>query len=262
MQSVPPAVAGGSSPRITRPLPQAVLTSLSTATWYNTLARIISKVTEVLLSRLRPPKLSCTSITRIVLAAMLVFALLSGVAPFNSLSSPAQQTCTMSCCAGKPPHLAGSCGAAFSGEHNSEPHGDSTDHAHMGGMQMPVASAEIIEASSSHCGTAAHSSAEKSSEKKSSEKKSSGENSSRRAPQSQSSITAHALTTPCSAECAAAAAPVFTQFKKGRDAAGLPQDNRPLARAHISIAEHISSLQPLAAAQGRQSRPRPPPLFL
>lgn len=45
---------------------------------------------------------------RIVLATMLVLALISGIAPFNASSSQSN-LCTMACCAGKPPHEAGSC---------------------------------------------------------------------------------------------------------------------------------------------------------
>lgn len=44
---------------------------------------------------------------RIVVAVVLVLALLSGIAPFKSAS--AGNLCTMTCCAGLPPHSAGSC---------------------------------------------------------------------------------------------------------------------------------------------------------
>ena len=44
---------------------------------------------------------------RIVVAVFLVVALLSGIAPFKSAS--AGNFCTMACCAGLPPHAAGSC---------------------------------------------------------------------------------------------------------------------------------------------------------
>jgi hypothetical protein len=119
------------------------------------------------LSRLRLRKLSCAAVTRIVLAGLLSLVLLSGVVPSGALTSSAEQTCTMSCCVGKPPHQAGSCGAAFS-------------------------ATETVEAAS-HCGTArAHLGGD--------------EKSARRAPEGGATLTAHVLTTPCSPECAAASA--------------------------------------------------------
>ena len=50
---------------------------------------------------------------RIVVAVVLVLALLSGIAPFKSAS--AGNFCTMACCAGLPPHAAGSCHMEMSG---------------------------------------------------------------------------------------------------------------------------------------------------
>jgi hypothetical protein len=44
---------------------------------------------------------------RIVVAVVLVLSFLSGIAPFKSAS--AGNLCTMACCAGLPPHSAGSC---------------------------------------------------------------------------------------------------------------------------------------------------------
>jgi hypothetical protein len=196
-----------------------------------------------LLSRLRLPKLSCTAAARIVLAAMLAFALLAGIVPFNALSSD-RQTCQMSCCAGKPPHNNGSCSAAFSDEPQAQTPVETPPekHSHMDGM--PVAPLEIVEAAS-ECGTTT------------TDRSTDEPQSSRDATRPRSSITAHALTTPCSPECAAANA--FGQVRRPRNAAALAAHHRPRPNSHASLSEHINGLQVLSAVKGRQSRPRAPP---
>jgi hypothetical protein len=191
----------------------------------------------------RPLKLICAAIARISLAAMLLLALLSGVAPFHTLSS-AEQTCSMSCCAGKPAHAAGSCGTAFSDVH----HGETTfeAHEHTGAMQMPSEFTEIIE-TASHCGTSEHSL-----EKGASPKRTSW---------TQAGVAARVLTTPCSPECAAVVLSASAQFRRVRDAAALPVNSRPRPPTLRSPAEHITSLQPSTATAGRQANPRAPPLL-
>jgi hypothetical protein len=57
--------------------------------------------------RLRAQHLKLYPAARIAAAVMLMLALLGGVAPLGGLSS--SHLCTMSCCAGLPPHEAGSC---------------------------------------------------------------------------------------------------------------------------------------------------------
>ncbi len=185
-----------------------------------------------------------------VLAAGLALALLAGIVPFNTFSS-AQQTCTMSCCAGKSPHRQGSCSTAFSDDHHAETDGDTTagQQAHIGAMQMDDAAPEIIEAAS-HCGTT-----ESSSEKKTP--------SSRRTSSSRAtSIIAYALTRPCSPECAAAAVSTFSQGRRPRVVAALPANNRPRPPTLVSLAEQTHNLQTSPTVICRQSSPRGPPLVL
>ena len=193
-------------------------------------------------------KLTPAAIVRVMLAACLALALLAGVIPFNTFSS-AQQTCTMSCCAGKPPHMAGSCSAAFTDADHAETDGETTikHHSHDGAMQMDGAATEIIEATS-HCGTK-----ENPSEKKASSRRSSQ-------PQA-TSIIAHALTSPCSSECAAAAVSNFSQVRRPRpDSAALkPVNHRPRPPTRVSFVEQTARLQTSSAVFCRQSRPRPPP---
>lgn len=210
---------------------------------------IFSKVILSLLSNLRPPKPSCTAAARILAAAMLSLALLAGVVPFSALSSD-QQTCQMSCCAGKPPHDSGSCSTAFADEPQAEAPVEtvSQGHAHTDGMHMHDASPEIVEAAP-ECGTTAQHST--------SEPKSASRDETNKAL----SITAHALTTPCSPECAAASASAFGQVRRPRNVAALTARNRPRPSTHAALAEHITKLQVSSAVAGRQSSPRAPPLL-
>jgi hypothetical protein len=200
-----------------------------------------------LLSNVRPPKLSCTAAARILSAAMLALALLAGVMPSGALSSD-QQTCQMSCCAGKPPHNSGSCSKAFADEPQAQAHVEtvSEEHAHTNGMHG--ASAEIVEAAP-ECGTTAQPS------------KSEPKSSSRDEKNAARSITAHALTTPCSPECAAASASAYGQVRRPRNAAVLVARNRLRPSTHTAISEHITKLQVSSAVTGRQSSPRAPPLL-
>lgn len=50
---------------------------------------------------------------RMLAALMLALALLSGLAPFSASSSSLSHPCAMACCAGKPPHEAGTCASAI-----------------------------------------------------------------------------------------------------------------------------------------------------
>jgi hypothetical protein len=114
---------------------------------------------------------------------------------------------------------------------------------------MHGASAEIVEAAHEECGTGAqHSASEPGS-------------SSRDASAPARSITAHALTTPCSPECAAASLSAFGQVRRPRNALALAAHHRPRPTTHAAPAEHVFKLQVLSAVTGRQSSPRAPPLF-
>lgn len=216
-------------------------------------SRMLSKETCGLLYLPSIPKLTPSSVIRVIVAAGLALALLAGVIPFNTFSS-AQQTCTMTCCAGKPPHLAGSCSMAFSDADQAETGGASgaSEHqAHTGGaaeagaMQMQEAAPEIIEATS-HCGTT-----ESSSEHKPS---------TRRTSHQTASIIAHVLTSPCSPECAAAAVPNFSQVRRPRaDSAMLTAGSRPRPPTLVSPVEQTTQLQTSPEVFCRQSRPRAPP---
>jgi hypothetical protein len=183
-----------------------------------------------------------------MLAAMLALALLSGIVPVGALSSD-HQTCQMSCCAGKPAHDAGSCSTAFADEEQSETPDETTaeEHSHAGGMHG-ASTTEIVEAAHD-CGTVApHSTREPKA-------------SSRDASNPARSIIAHALTTPCSPECAAASVNAFGQVRRPRNAVALAAHHRPRPATRAALAELTFKLQILSTVTGRQSGPRAPPLF-
>lgn len=109
------------------------------------------------------------SVGQIILAMMLLLVLLTGVAPFGSLAS---HRCQMACCISKSPHAEGSCSVAFMSEETEEATAQDAEHsAHQ---------------------HAHHSSAQQSS--------------SRKETSQTASVAAQIITTPCSPECAAAAA--------------------------------------------------------
>ncbi|HEX8772558.1 MAG TPA: hypothetical protein VF735_03065 [Pyrinomonadaceae bacterium] len=190
--------------------------------------------------------MSCTAAARLVLAAMLAFALLAGIVPVGALSSD-HQTCQMSCCAGKPAHDAGSCSTAFADEPQAESPAEPINeaHAHKGGTHG--ASAEIVEAAQG-CGTTAQPSTDEAG------------SSSRDQSSPARSITAHALTTPCSPECAAASLSAFGQVRRPRNTSALATRHSPRPTTHAAPAEQVAKLQVLSVVTGRQSGPRAPPL--
>jgi hypothetical protein len=59
------------------------------------------------MNRFQPGRFRLASAARVVLAAILLFAFLSGVVPLASVS--AGSMCRLECCAGRTPHAAGSC---------------------------------------------------------------------------------------------------------------------------------------------------------
>src|SRR5437764_7392076 len=107
--------------------------------------------------------------------------LLSSVVPFSSLAS---HRCQMACCMGKPPHAEDSCSVAFISEENREA---ADDHGE--------------EHSAHH--QAQHSTAHHSSSKESS---------------LTASVASQVITTPCSPECACAAA-ASTRNPRARETA-------------------------------------------
>lgn len=184
------------------------------------------------------------SIPRIVLAAMLALALLSGIAPLNALSSSSHE-CNMSCCLSKSPHAAGSCSVAFaSDEEAATPdESDREQTAHRGHAE------HISQTIASHEGY-------KPAKRSSAHHSSTGKATSQRV-----SVRAQALTTPCAPECAAAA-PLSTQTRRPRDPAAQAFAGKLRPAILTFFVSHFSNTWSPSAARHRLMPPRAPPLLL
>lgn len=213
-----------------------------------------------MLPRPRTARSICIGIARINVAAMLALMLLAGLIPSGALS--ASHTCKTACCAGKPPHEAGACSAfPTSAEQEETPQEEADSTEHSSGhdeMQMSGAGTEtttetttetFIEtnASSGHCQTAEHSSAQHSAPPRASSKP--------------LSVTAQAFTRPCAAECAAAVL-CLSQARRPREAATLSISVRPRAPTLLSRADSNTNPTNLSAERRRRIRPRAPPVLL
>lgn len=217
-----------------------------------------------MLPRPRTARSVCIAIARISMAAMLALVLLSGLIPSGALSS--SRTCKTTCCADKPTHEAGACSAfPTSAEKEETPHEEavSTEHSsHHAEMQMSGAATETATetlretatetftettASSGHCQTAEHASAE------------------HRAPRNTSSkplsVAAQAFTRPCAADCAAAVLSLV-QVRRPREAAAFSIAVRPRAPTLLSRADGNSTPRISSAERRRRIRPRAPPFTL
>jgi hypothetical protein len=178
---------------------------------------------------------------------MLVLVLLAGVVPFSPLS--ASHECSMACCVGKPPHMAGSCSVTFVSEEQAEPSAEpgEEDSAHDGHMAHSTGATSQAVASIEHHAAAGPSSSHHS--------KSAGKESLRAR-----SVAAQAITTPCSPECAAAS--TFSQVRRPRDPALISLDARPRPPTRRLFIGRFTVPSPKFAEVRRLSRPRAPPRLL
>ncbi|HKR01401.1 MAG TPA: hypothetical protein VJT09_12060, partial [Pyrinomonadaceae bacterium] len=172
----------------------------------------------------RPAGKPRSALARIFLAVTLVLVLLAGVAPLGSLS--ASHECAMACCAGKPPHMAGSCSIAFitEAEQENDATGDESTAGH-----------------AAHDGVAHHAHASDA------KNPSSHHSTHRKSSPGRASVAPQALTTThCSPECAAAAS-ASTQLRRPRDAAALSGTVKPPAPALLSHRGRLAVLPPRSA---------------
>jgi hypothetical protein len=199
-----------------------------------------------------------TSFAGKVLAGVLLLVLLAGAVPFSSLAS--SHECTMSCCVGKPAHLAGSCSTALGDDAEAESpareegeeedvaaeaaHGDHHMMRESGESAAAAPATKATEHPEAATGHSAHHST-----------------SGRKSPQSSSVASQAAMTTPCSAECAAAAT-LYSQVRRPRDPASSAISARGL-RPHIHQFIFSRFYKTLTDATGRRklSRPRAPPFI-
>lgn len=200
-----------------------------------------------MLSRLRHLYSARALITRVVVTVALALALLSGIMPYNTLSSA--HLCTMACCAGLAPHAAGSCHLNLSRQRNV--HGDNACGAmdmsseHGGAMQMHE-SAQTDVASHDHCNVQ--------------ERRSTAQPPASQDTSSQTaSVASLALTQPCSSDCGACSGNL-APLRRSPDAATLPYGVRPRPPTLAGQIQHSDELPYIPTARRRNSRPRAPPL--
>lgn len=189
------------------------------------------------------------AVARMIVAAVLALALLSGIAPLSTASSA--HMCIMSCCVGKPPHEAGSCGMSLSNaEHAEAAHSCETVETaealseHAGMMDMHGMQPETV-ATADHCDTDEHSAPPH---------RSSTDHS-----QQSSGLAFHALQQPCPPDCRAGACG-FSAFRRSRDSAALAHAVKP--RPPTSVRDSRGTHHPvfIASAWRRPILPRGPPL--
>ena len=189
---------------------------------------------------------------RCFVAAILILVLLSGVAPFNTLSAAA--LCTMDCCAGLAPHAAGSChmsmsaGARVADAHKSCETTEASDGV-TGGVMGMVDSHSSFDAvtidASEHCN------------KKPSADGARVPSSTEKTPV-QPGLSAQSFTKPCPPECGTGVVS-FAQLQRGRDTAALAHAMRPRPPTIGRQRAHIETNFLTATAPHKRVRPRGPP---
>jgi hypothetical protein len=189
-----------------------------------------------------------------LVAAVLVCTLLSGIIPFDSASS--EHLCTMECCIGKPPHLAGSCNLSFSRGKRLKPEmscgiGGMSEapasHDAMGAMRMDASPADgVTVVASDHSDTDAHSA--------------DATPSSQDDPSPSINAIAQSLSKPCPPECGSGAVS-FAQVRPKDDTATLAYAVKPRPPTLIKRLRSSYGALFITSAHRKQSRPRGPPVF-
>jgi hypothetical protein len=202
---------------------------------------------------------------RIIVAVVLMLALLSGVVPFSSAS--AGHLCTMECCAGLPPHAAGSCHMSMSSHgksRESEPEQDLNKHCGLrqadngaiegsdvdaGVMGMTDSTHSHLDLddvtidASDHCNT----------ESRSEDLSSASHDDS---PQS-ASIATQFFSKPCPQECGAGA--LSSGVRRSRDSVGIAYHARSRPPAPGRKYQHFDGNFLVPSKYYKQLRPRGPP---
>lgn len=191
-------------------------------------------------------------VARILIAATLTVALVVSIAPFGLTSSA--HLCTMSCCAGKPPHEAGSCHANFSVSKPPSPLRDQEEHcgitepqmAQHGEMLMQDAPPPIEEdlSTSDHQPQQVDSLAQEQSSQN---------------RQQQTKIAAGVLTKPCPQDCGAGIFSYSSQ-RRPRDSASLSYADKPRPPTSPRLQRTSDNVAKVQEALYRRARPRGPPL--
>lgn len=180
---------------------------------------------------------------------LLALVLLAGLIPSGALS--ATRLCRMDCCAGKPPHEAGSCNALLSSAGQDEaPTAAAESHQHSSSHEAAQPATETVDASPSSdpCQTTAHHPAEHHQE-------------AQPEPGQRAGVKAALLDKPCSADCLSTALSP-AQLRRPRESAAHSMLLRLRPSVLIVRADTPSGRSPAPIAHQRQSPPRAPPAFL
>jgi hypothetical protein len=203
---------------------------------------------------LRTGRLRPTLVARILIAATLTVALVSGIAPFGLTASV--HLCTMSCCAGKAPHEAGSCHANFSVSKPPSPSKEQEEHcgttvpqmAQHGEMNMQDAPSPIEEDLST-ADYQPHLPADSLAHEQSPQNNS----------QQATNINASVLTKPCPSDCGTRIFSYSSQSRP-RDSASLSYADKPRPPSSPRLQRTSDNVDKALDALCRRSRPRGPPL--
>jgi hypothetical protein len=207
---------------------------------------------------LRTRRLTPTVVARIVIAAVLALALLSGVVPLGFTSG---RLCQMACCAGMAPHAAGSCSHGSCHidlsihkptppKQQEEPCGAHKPEAlaQHGGMHAQEAPPPIEEDSSA----TAHQHAQQTG--------SSGQEQARKGRSQQTTnVAASMLTKPCPPDCGAGICSYSSQSRP-RGSAALSHAGRPRPPSSLCLRQTSYNPAKELGMLCRRSRPRGPPL--
>lgn len=207
--------------------------------------------------RLRP------LIARILIAATLTVALVSGITPLGSMSSGS--LCTMSCCAGEAPHEAGSCthGSCNVNFASSKP---------LPPPSPPIVQEELCRATkplmTQHGDMHAHDAPAPANEDLSTADHQHHQPADSLVPQDQSpqnksrqltNIAASVLTKPCPPDCGAGTFSYSSQTRP-RDSASVSYADKPRPPSILRLRRIPDNVAKSLEALRRRSRPRGPPI--
>lgn len=185
-------------------------------------------------------------IARIVLPLTLLLSLLASTFPLSTIASGPM--CTLACCAGRPPHPAGSCmNGSFHANLRTHP---KTTHIH---GQQTTQEAEQV------CGLPQRTSRANQSPLRILTSASSVAYSERSGGRHSPDVSATTVAKPCQPECGSSASS-FSSSNRQRNTAAIAHAVRPRPPSNIRLANIAYSLIRKLSALCRQCAPRAPPV--
>jgi hypothetical protein len=202
---------------------------------------------------------------RIIVAGVLVLALLSGIVPFGSAT--AGHLCTMECCAGLTPHIAGSCHMSMSSHGksgDSEPEQDRDKHCGLRQADNGAIEGSDVDAGVMGMTDSANSSpdlddvtidASDHCTNSQSEKLNAPSHNDSTQP---ASIATGSFSKPCPPECGAGA--LSSGMRRSRDSAAIAHHARSRPLTSGRKCQHFNGNFLITSNYCKQLRPRGPPL--